>query len=96
MEISLSINAFFFINAHLFSNITRAQNVNLVYLEAACADPLCGLCGFAISQAEYRRTVRAILSAREVSFPNLRSENVYTELLPTIPQSNLTGDRTVP
>ena len=70
--------------------------MNLVYLEAACADPLCELRGFAISQAEYRRTVRATVSVREVPFPNLRWEKVYTELLPTVPQSNLTSDRTVP
>jgi len=70
--------------------------VNLVYLEAACADPLCELRGFAISQAEYRRTVRATVSAQAVPFPNLRSENVYTELLPIVPQSNLTNDRTLP
>ena len=95
IEISLSINAVF-IYAHLFSNITKAQNVNLVYLEAVCAEPLFELRGFAISQAEYRRTVRATFSAREVSFRNLRSEKVYTELLPTIPQSNLTSDRAVP
>jgi len=72
MEISLSINAYL-IYAHLFNNITRAQNVNLVYLEAACADPLCELRGFAISQAKYRRTVRATVSAQAVPFPNLRS-----------------------
>jgi hypothetical protein len=63
MEISLSITAFF-IYAHLFSNITRARNVNLVYLEAACADPLCELHDFEINQTEYRRTIRAAVSAR--------------------------------
>jgi hypothetical protein len=80
-EISLSIKVFF-IYAHLFSNITRVQNENLVYLEAACADPLCELRGFAISQAEYLCTVRATVSARKVPFPNLRSEIVY-DVLPS-------------
>jgi hypothetical protein len=70
--------------------------VNLVYLEAACADPLCELRGFLNSQAEYRLTVRAAVPAREVRFPKLRSENVYMELLPTIKQSSLTSDRKVP
>ena len=51
MEISLSIKAFL-IYAHFFSNITSVQNENLLYLEAACADPLCELRGFAISHAE--------------------------------------------
>jgi hypothetical protein len=73
MEISLPINAFL-IYAHLFNNITRAQNVNLVYLEAAWSDALCELYGFAISQAEYRRMDRATVSAQAVPFPNLRSE----------------------
>jgi hypothetical protein len=67
MEISLSINTFF-MYAHLFSNITREQNMNLLYLEAACADPLCELHDFEISQAEYRRTIRGSVSAQEVHF----------------------------